>query len=544
MKRRSKQLKMAVALSLALGAGLAGAQNLTAYNALASNLEQAVTARSASAEAALAKLDAAQTALNELSPTLRNRQIVSGLNEALAGARGALARTPAELQAQVLQARGLMRKALYDQTLTALSSAPGNSADQLRVLTREFGLSSSEAQAVTADNKAGNLERVAWRFQRAAVQKVSAALKAARPERTTASYVNLAQATSWFTVMQDAGSSSGLKVSQFGDALRQLTAGDTAALGQSLTTLRGGVATLSASLASPPAKSGQPAPTTQPNRPSPQPTPQPNTNVPVVTPTPQPTPQPNQQPTPQPGTGAGVQASGAGAVYAALGRALGATSHADNILARAELAKASAALGSLPGTLRAASGFEGLQAHLGAMQGRTGLRPSDVQALIGELANVEQAASGQPSSALNGVSAGVARGLGGWLRVLVFLLLALACAAPLYLVNLAFGGRNTYWRAITAGLVLLLLPVFLEGLFGLLGAIGDLAGLAPLRSLLNFTLTQGAYALPVWAILSAAALGLTAFGFRGLCQQFGLLGASSGSKNTTQHTSFDWDEDV
>ncbi|MCD0170924.1 hypothetical protein IHN59_14945, partial [Deinococcus sp. 23YEL01] len=123
----------------ALGLGGAGAQDLAAYNSLAQNLDGAVTARASSAQAALARLDAAQSALDTLSPTLRNRQIVTGLKDALGSSRAALGRTPAELEAQVLLARGLMRKALYDQTLALLSSAPQNGAAQVRVLAREFG---------------------------------------------------------------------------------------------------------------------------------------------------------------------------------------------------------------------------------------------------------------------------------------------------------------------------------------------------------------------------------------------------------------------
>ncbi|MFD1731807.1 hypothetical protein ACFSC4_13215 [Deinococcus malanensis] len=107
---------------------------------------------------------------------------------------------------------------------------------------------------------------------------------------------------------------------------------------------------------------------------------------------------------------------------------------------------------------------------------RSVLRPSDVQALIGGLSNLERTVAGQPASVLDRVSGGVARGFSGWVRVLTFLLLALLSVVPLYLLNLAFGGRNTYWRAIAGGLVLLLLPTLLEGLFGLLGGLGDLLG--------------------------------------------------------------------
>lgn len=525
----------------ALGLGGAGAQDLAAYNSLAQNLDGAVTARTSSAQAALARLDAAQSALDTLSPTLRNRQIVTGLKDALGSSRAALGRTPAELEAQVLLARGLMRKALYDQTLALLSSAPQNGAAQVRVLAREFGLTGDAAAALSSDARAGRLERTAWRLERAAVQKVSASLQAARPAQNTASYVNLARATGWFTVVQDSAGAGTLTVSQFGDALRQLTSGDTAALTTSLTTLRQGTAAFAAALATPPAATGS-APATSPAQ-TPATTPTPATPTPA-TPTPAtPTPPATTPVTPAPATTAAAQ--GAAGVYAALGRALAAAGHADNTSARAALAEAGTALAGVPADLRNAAGFDALGSAIAGAQGRGALRPTDVQALIGGLANLENAAAGRPVSALDGSSVGVSRWFSGWLRVLVFALLAGLTVLPLYLLNLAFGGRNVYWRAIMGGLALLMLPLFLEGLFGLLGAFGDLFGAAPLRNLTNLTLSQGAYALPVWALLGAAAIGLTAFGFRGLCEQFGLLGSAKPSvQNTTQHTSIDWDEDV
>lgn len=520
----------------ALGLGGAGAQDLAAYNSLAQNLDGAVTARASSAQAALARLDAAQSALDTLSPTLRNRQIVTGLKDALGSSRAALGRTPAELEAQVLLARGLMRKALYDQTLALLSSAPQNGAAQVRVLAREFGLTGDAAAALSSDARAGRLERTAWRLERAAVQKVSASLQAARPAQNTASYVNLARATGWFTVVQDSAGAGTLTVSQFGDALRQLTSGDTAALTTSLTTLRQGTAAFAAALATPPAATGS-APATSPAQ-TPATTPTPATPTPAT-----PTPPATTPVTPAPATTAAAQ--GAAGVYAALGRALAAAGHADNTSARAALAEAGTALAGVPADLRNAAGFDALGSAIAGAQGRGALRPTDVQALIGGLANLENAAAGRPVSALDGSSVGVSRWFSGWLRVLVFALLAGLTVLPLYLLNLAFGGRNVYWRAIMGGLALLMLPLFLEGLFGLLGAFGDLFGAAPLRNLTNLTLSQGAYALPIWALLGAAAIGLTAFGFRGLCEQFGLLGSAKPSvQNTTQHTSIDWDEDV
>lgn len=527
----------ALIVAVGLLVSTAGAQDLGAYRQLSGALDGAVRARASSAQAALTQLDAAQVAFEQLRPTLRNRQLSSGLEDALTGARAALGRTPAELEAQVLLGRGLMRKALYDQTLSQLiSGTPGNGA-QLQLLTREYGLSETGARAALTEGRAGQLERVAWRLQRAAAGRVLASLQAARPEQTTAAYVNLARATGWFTALPDAGAAGGLQVSQFGDALRQLTAGNIPELTRSLSTLRQGAGALSASLTREPqtssfrkpaaSASAAPLQVTGGSGPAPVRTPPP----PAVT---------------RP-VAAAVSDRGrpedAARLYAALGRALAAAGHGENAAARAHLSEAAQALSAAPGSLRTAPGYTALVFNLSAAQTRLALRPTDVQALIGQAANLEALAAGRPASRLDAASAGTARVFSGWLRVLVFALLALLSAVPLYLLNLAFGARNASWRAVLLGLTLLLLPTVLEGVFGLLGALGDLANLGALRSLTNLTLGQAAYGLPVWALLSALAIGLLAYGFRGLCQQFGLLGSSPLPKTTTQH-GLEWDEEL
>ncbi|CAM4405150.1 hypothetical protein [Deinococcus marmoris] len=518
-----------------LGAGSAGAQDLGAYRALAADLDGAVTARATSAAQALTRLDAADADLKKLAPSLQNRQLASALQGSLERARGSLARSPAELEAQVLLARGFMRKALYDQTLTLLASAPANGTAQLRLLAGEFGLSGAATQALLADGAAGKLPRVAWRLQREAAVKIGAALNTAQPTQSPTTYLNLSRGMAWFTAVQDAPGAGDLKVSQFGDALRQLTVGDVGALGTSLTALRQNNGAFVKSLASAPSGAVV-TPSTTPAVPVTV-TPGSTTVTPPATPA--------ATATPRPTAPARPARTSAGEVYAALGRALTAAGHGDPALAREQLGQAGAALAAAPTTLRSAQGYDALVFDLGAAQVRTALRPDDVQALIAGLSGLERRAAGQPVSTLDNVSAGVARGFGGWLRVLVFALLAALAFVPLYLLNLAFGGRNTYWRAIASGLALLLLPVFLEGLFGLLGAIGDLTGVGALRAASNFTLTQNAYGLPLWALSAALAIGLSTFGFRGLCQQFGLLGRRSApQQEVAAAQSLDWDEDL
>lgn len=544
-------------LAAGLATGSAAAQDLTAYRALAASLDAAAEAGGSArgTERALAELDRAEASFASLSPSLQNQQLVGGLRGALDGARAALARTPAEVQAQALLGRGLLRRALYEQTMSGLAQsgekspaeAPANGAAQVRLLAREFGLAPAAAQALGQDAAAGRPERVAWRLQRAAAQKVASALGAARPERSAASYLDLARASGWFTVVQDAGAGQTLRAADFTAALEQLTAGDRATLATSLAALRQGSAALTRSLATPPALA-RPAAT-----PAAAPTsaaaPDPSPAAPPAT---ESAPEPARAPTssgqaPQADAagpnGAGPKVTGLDAAYAALGRALTASGHGDPEAARTEIGQAGAALASAPAALRSAPGYDTLRADLAAAQERLGLRPGDVQALIAGLSGAEREAAGQAGSAVDRASAASARSFGGGLRAAMFLLLALLAPLPLYLLHLAFGGRNPFWRAITAALALLLLPVFLEGVFGFLGWLGDVLNVGLLRGATTLSLWQGAYGLPLRALLTALAIGLATYGFWGLCVQFGLLGRQRAAAPPLQPI-LDWEEEA
>ena len=163
--------------------------------------------------------------------------------------------------------------------------------------------------------------------------------------------------------------------------------------------------------------------------------------------------------------------------------------------------------------------------------------------MIGQLRNTEAEVAQQPVSALRSGAASLALSLGGGVRAAFFLLLALLCAYPLYLLNLAFGNRNPYWRSIFAGLLLLLLPSLLEGVGGFLGFLGDLGGVSALRSLTNLSLTQNAWGGLVWGLSVGLALAALIYGFRGLCLQFGLLGNARPMQTETQ-SSLEWDEEI
>lgn len=524
---------LTLGLTLAL-AGSGSAQNLEAYRTLAGQLDAAAAGAGQDALSTLKRLDAAQVALDSLKPTLSNAKTGAALQDTMNAVRAAQARTPVELRAQVQLARGLMRKALYDQTMKLLATSPANSAEHLTLLSRELGV---DPAGTNANLKAGKLNVVAWQLQKSAAAKLGAALAGVQAQQSGASYLNLARAAGWFTVVQDTARSVDppLTTEQFSGALAALAGGQLTELRGSLRSLKAGVAALNAALARP--DSARAGSGTAP----------PVVTTPPVTKQPQP---PAASSTP-PAALAGVP--GAAATYAGLGRALNAATQGNLPAARAELTRALAALAAAPASLRNTSGYDSLVRHITTLSQRQALRPADVQALMGELGALEARQAGQPQRAATTLATGSAFMLGGGLRAVLALLIALAAAAPLYLLNLAFGGKNPSWRAISAALVLLLLPALADGLFGFLGWLGDVLNMPLLRSLLFLTPGQSAFGVPLRLLTTALALGLATYGFRGLCIQFGLLGGPARPKGSARptvtkpgqpdQTSLDWDEE-
>ena len=532
--------RAALLLGLAL-LGSAGAQNLDAYRQLKTSLGDAVQNRAFSKARSLSDLQQAQQALDTLKPTIRSPLLSQGLDAALSSSRASLARSAADLEAQVTQARGLMRAVLYTQTLTALAGArsaapsatpaasPASLQNQSRLLAEEFGLDATSRSLFLA-SVSRNVPQAQRLLDRAAARKVQGYLGAVNLADRAGAYLNLTRAASWYTAVQGAPAAGNLQVDQFASAFSALTGGDSGAARSALETLRSGAARFVQDAGTAPGS----APGTVPVNPA---APLPGAPSPSPATSPVPTGVPGSAPA------SAARSSSAEQVYADLGRALSAAAVADQPAARQALAKAEQALGQT-GKLKASASYALLAQDLSDLKSRSGLRPGDVQSLIGELGNVEAEASAKPGSVLNASAASVSRGFGGGVRAVFFFLLAALSAYPLYLLHLAFGSRNPYWRAILGGLILLLLPALLEGVGGLLGFLGDLAGVGALRSLTNLTLTQNAWGAPVWILSLLLALTALTYGFRGLCLQFGLLGTNAKPLLTETQTSLEWDEEI
>ena len=181
-----------------------------------------------------------------------------------------------------------------------------------------------------------------------------------------------------------------------------------------------------------------------------------------------------------------------------------------------------------------------------------GLRLQDGAVLIKQTDRVAAALTGSaPTPATILLSTSVL--WAGWPRLLVMMVLGLLAVAPLYLLNLAFGGANRNWRLVGAALFLLLLPIMYEGLASLLELAANLSGVGALGGLSAFSIFQNTVSQVVWAALSALAIILAVAGLYGICVQFGLLGKRSATDTvissdtalgrTSTGTAVDWDEE-
>jgi hypothetical protein len=171
-----------------------------------------------------------------------------------------------------------------------------------------------------------------------------------------------------------------------------------------------------------------------------------------------------------------------------------------------------------------------------------GVRPADVIVLLGDAqALTAKLEGGEGPSGLHSVITAIQP---TWmlLRGALFLIVGLAFAYPIYLLNLAFGGRNPFWRYIGIAMVLLFIPAILEGVSWLFSMLGSLTGVQALGAIGSFSILQNPIAQIVWVLTLIATVIFSTLGFRGIAEQFGLLSAKTNNtvmSDTSFDTSFD-----
>jgi hypothetical protein len=171
-----------------------------------------------------------------------------------------------------------------------------------------------------------------------------------------------------------------------------------------------------------------------------------------------------------------------------------------------------------------------------------GVRPADVIVLLGDAQSLtSKLEGGEGPSGLHSVITAV-QPIWMLLRGALFLIVGLAFFYPIYLLNLAFGGRNPFWRYIGIAMVLLFIPAILEGVSWLFSMLGSLTGVQALGAIGSFSILQNPLAQIVWVLTLIATVVFSTLGFRGIAEQFGLLSAKTNNtvmNDTSFDTSFD-----
>ncbi|PYE55695.1 hypothetical protein [Deinococcus yavapaiensis] len=520
-----------------LTAPLAQAQGVDAfarqYPDITSALSSALADQRSDPKRSLADIDRARALFANVAPTLGTSPLAGGIRDALQNARIAIARSPVDLEAQTTQVRGLLRKALHDESLEALGRAETSGVVGVGVLADDVGMKGAARARVVSAARANDVDRVRLLFERVALNKIRSSLDAVNPASRAAAYLETARATSWFSLVQDSPRAGDLNSRDFVAALQSLTAGDTAAFTRQLSDLRASVARFTQAAQ----RSNTAQPVTVPAQPSTEPAASPPSTAPAATTPAAPT-------APATPTAPAASPSSVDALFAPLGLALTASGHGDLSGAREQITEAFRVLNALPANVRSTPEATALAQDLERFSASAPIRVNDVRALLGSASNLQRAATNAAPSALDATSSGVARVWTGWLSGLVFIVLALLAFYPLYLLNLAFGGRNPYWRAIGAALTLLLLPAMLEGVASIGSLLHGLTGAGFFGFLTNLSLFQHPLGQFVWALSLAFAIGLSTWGLRGICMQFGLLARRGPAEPARAQAAVEWDEEL
>jgi len=189
-----------------------------------------------------------------------------------------------------------------------------------------------------------------------------------------------------------------------------------------------------------------------------------------------------------------------------------------------------------------------------------GLRTSDVNMIIDLLMGAEQRVLGEEFFAQTPfkVALAIEKATFGLPRAIFFIIVGVLALFPLYLIYLAFGGRNLYWRLLGLAFFFLLLPALLEGIAYFGDVLGTYGGVPALHRLSSASIMQNILAQMAWSLLIFLVVVFASWGLRGIAIQFGLIqdrrqpsttmqtGVSSTSEanpTLTSETIVEWDEE-
>jgi hypothetical protein len=545
---------------------------ISGYRSITTSLNGARSALTADPAGALSRIESALNTFRGLASQLRSQQLIDGATQALNNAKLAIGRRSLpDLIAQVTQVTSVLQRALYDRYFTELSSGRTNSAVRYASTLGEALSMPQSARAglrqATVDNNATKARSI---LENRVAEQMIATLRQARDTRDRAqAFQSAVRSYGSFLIVQDSPRVGDLTVGEFSGAIQALTTGDTATFRSTTTSLLDkvsafgrrarGMAASAPSPTSPAASPAAPKPT-PPATPNPAPTvqAQPSAAPPAVQATPKPQPAPPAVVQPQAVAAsslsgesarreliqAGVNNEQAGTLAADLASqgytSLKAVTDALYVqLAQAQARIQDSRVSDGRADLEAARNLfnKAVQPALEVVQpalsarvagmldaslSGTGLRSADFGVLMGEVDAVRQAFSAQGQSGLQALMASIQP---FWLnlRGLLLLVVGLTIWYPIYLLTLAFGGRNPYWRFIMIAMILLFVPPILEG-FGWLGSIiSQLTGLTVLDGLSVLSILHSPIAQIIWVLTLLLTVIFATMGFYGIAQQFGLI---------------------
>ena len=536
---RNFALLMALCLPVYLPVAAAQSDLIGAYRSIQASLEAARTSLRSDPAGALAKVQASENTFRRVSGQL-SATLSSGANSALRNAQLAVSRSSsADFGAQSGQIKAILERGMFE-TYFAVFANTTQAGRYAVALGQALKLSPATQSDLSASTRNGNQTRARAILESTIAQIIGNALQSARDNagNRAVAFAGISRAANHFLIVQDSPRVGEISVAGFSSAIGALTSNDTPgfqqAVGSLSSQIRGFAQRARALSASAPV-----------SKPSLKPTA--SSTKPVASPSVAPA----QAASPNVATiraslvKAGIDAGkaeqlasdlanqGYTSVGAALDRVSIKLSNALSKIQDANIPDGRAAISDAKNTfdssLRAVveAADPALATRVSrvfdATEAAAGVRPVDVTVLLGEIDTIRDWTQGKPMSALQAVVATVQPFWMVYLRGALFLVVALLFSYPIYLLGLAFGGRNPYWRYIGIAMVLLFIPPLIEGLAWLGSFIAQGTGLRFLDGLTSLSVLQNPLAQIAWVVILFLTVGFATAGFRGIAAQFGLI---------------------
>ncbi len=532
---------------------------LGGYRTINTGLRSATVLLGSNPRAAVSQLETARDTYRRISPEIRAQKLSPGGNKAFEQARTAISRgSRTDLEAQSSQIQRILERALYEELFFEISAKRPLANQYAGVLGRAFELPKAQQIELKTGVAQGQSNRIRALLETGVANLMQRSLQnASRNKNQVASFSSTARAASAFLVVQDSPRVGALSIVRFNEVLGLSATGDLGGYRNGLQGLLQQVTRFGVQ-ARGLLKESRQAP-----KPKPVVKPKPVATLPAVK--------------PKPVVVAAVAAPVAAAAsqislelrkaglskaqadrfsrdlseqgYRSFSSAIDtvglklstALSDIQNARIDAGRETISSAKAVFNQTVRpiVAAADQSLATRAStlfeATEAAYGLRPIDVTTLLGEVDAIRQWSRGESTSALQGIVSSVQPWwMGGGalgslgLRGIVFLLVALMFFYPIYLLRLAFGGRNPYWNYIGIAMVLLFIPPLIEGIAWLGSLIAQGAELPePIENFFNgltsFSVLQNPLAQISWAFTLLLTVIFATMGFRGIAAQFGLI---------------------